>query len=105
MDIFRRRRFKRLVRDLYWSLLVREPDAEGAQAYENLLLRLGPELALPKMLKAIMSSSEYKQRTAKIAASHVNAELASRGRQLVQGRPVSHVVSLGSFCLPAMILQ
>lgn len=105
MDIFRRRRIKRLVRDLYWSLLGREPDPEGAQTYEGLLLRLGAERAVPKMLKSFMRSSEYKGRAAKMAASYVNADLASRGWQLINGQPVKHIVSLGSFCLPSLILQ
>jgi hypothetical protein len=105
MDTFRRRRIKRLVRDLYRSLLGREPDPEGAQTYESLLLRRAPEVALRKMLKAFVRSSEYRQRTARMASAHVNAQLASQGRGLVHGRPVSHLVSLGTFCLPTLIQQ
>ena len=105
MKILRRRRIRHLVRELYKCFLGREPDPEGARNYEDLLLRVGPEAGLPKILKSFQRSKEYEQRTGKIAASHINASLASQSRQLINGRPVNHLVSLGSFCLPSMICQ
>ena len=105
MQILRRRRAKRVVRELYKSLLGREPDPEGANRYETLLLHLGIETALPKVLKALLRSEEYTQRTAKIAVSHVNARLAAESYQLVNGRPANHLVALGNFCLPSIICQ
>jgi Putative papain-like cysteine peptidase (DUF1796) len=105
MEIVRRRKIKHLVRDLYRGLLGREPDAEGARTYESLMFKLGPDRAVPKMLRAFLRSEEYRKREAAMAVSHVNAALASQGDQLIDGHPVNHVVSLGSFCLPGMICQ
>lgn len=105
MKILRRRRIRHLVRELYTCFLGREPDPEGARHYEEFLLRKGPEAGIPKILKSFQRSKEYRQRAGKIAASHVNATLASQSRQLINGRPVSHLVSLGNFCLPSMICQ
>jgi len=105
MEIGRRRKIKHLVRDLYRGLLGREPDAEGARSYESLMLRVGPERAVPKMLSAFLESKEYREREAAMAISHVNAALALQGEQLINGRAVDHLVSLGAFCLPSIICQ
>jgi len=40
-----------------------------------------------------------------LAVSHINTTLSSQGDQLVNGRPVGHLVSLGSFCLPSLIFR
>ncbi len=105
MQIFGRARAKHIVRDLYWAILGREPDSEGARTYENLIRRIGPERAIRAMLKAFRKSAEYSERAAALAASHVNTTLALQGHELIHGRPVGHLVSLGSFCLPGMILR
>ena len=105
MQIVRRRRIRHLVRELYKTLLGREPDPEGAQHYESLLLRQDPETAVPKLLKAIRQSKEYQEQSGKIATYHVNSSLAAQGQQLINGRPVNHLVSLGNFCLPGTICR
>jgi hypothetical protein len=52
-----------------------------------------------------MHSEEYRGRADTLAVSHVNSLLASQGTQLVNGRPVAHLASLGSFCLPSLLFQ
>jgi hypothetical protein len=103
MQIFARSRARHLVRDLYRAILGREPDSEGARAYEVLIRRIGAERAIPRMLKAFLKSKEYRNRADALAISHVNAALATQGDQLINGQPVAHLASLGSFCLPSLI--
>jgi hypothetical protein len=105
MQIFGRIRARRLVRDLYRAILGREPDSEGARAYESLIRKVGTDRAIPKMLKAFRRSAEYRGRADALAVSHINSTLALQGDQLIDGRPVSHLVSLGSFCLPSLICR
>jgi hypothetical protein len=57
------------------------------------------------MLEAFLSSAEYQARADALTASHVNTMLAAQGAELVNGRPVAHIVSLGSFCLPSLLFQ
>jgi hypothetical protein len=85
--------------------LGREPDADGARAYETLIRKLGAEQALPKMLKAFVRSAEYHERANALAMSYINRSLASQGERLINGSPVNHLISLGSFCLPALIFR
>lgn len=105
MEILRRRRVRNLVRELYRAILGRQPDRDGARAYESLVLELGAETAVPRILKAFLDSSEYRERDAQVATSYVNATLASKGEQLVNGQPIHHLASLGNFCLPSITLQ
>jgi hypothetical protein len=105
MEIFGRSRIRHLVRDLYRAILGREPDPYGARAYESLIRKLGPERAIPKMLKAFRRSEEYRGRADALAISYINTTLASQGDQLINGLPVGHLVSLGSFCLPSLIFR
>jgi hypothetical protein len=105
MEIFSRSRIRHLVRDLYRAILGREPDSDGARAYEALIRKIGPERAIPRMLKAFLGSAEYRERADALAVSHINTTLALRGDQLINGRPVGHLVSLGSFCLPSLIFR
>lgn len=106
MGIIARVRTRRLVRELYRSILGREPDPDGARVYESLVRKLGPERAIPKMLEAFRQSEEYHRRADAWTVSHINSTLASRGgQQLIDGQPVAHLVSLGSYCLPAQIFK
>jgi Putative papain-like cysteine peptidase (DUF1796) len=105
MEIFARSRIRRLVGDLYRAILGREPDPDGARAYESLIRKLGPERAVPKMLKAFLRSAEYRERADALAVSYIKTTLASQGDQLVNGSPVGHLVSLGSFCLPSLLFR
>lgn len=105
MQVFARSRTRRLIRDLYRAILGREPDSEGAHAYESLISKIGTERAVPKILRAFLGSAEYRQRADALAVSYINTVLASQGDQLINGRPVSHLVSLGSFCLPGLIFR
>lgn len=105
MEIIRRIRVRRLIRDLYRAVLGREPDPDGMQTYESLIRRIGAERAVPKILKAFRSSAEYDARTASLAVSYIDSEMAARGSELVDGRPVAHLASLGSFCLPGNIMR
>ena len=105
MEIIRRIRIRRLVRDLYRTVLGRDPDPDGAQTYEQLIRRIGAERAVPKMLQAFRSSAEYGSRTRAVAVSHLNSAMADRGTALIDGRPVTHLASLGSFCLTGNILK
>lgn len=93
------------MRDLYRMILGREPDPEGARVYESLIREIGPDRALPRVLEAFRTSAEYGGRANALAVSHVNATLAAQGGQLINGKPVSHLVSLGSFCLPGLIFR
>lgn len=105
MEIIRRIRARRLVRDLYRAILGREPDPDGMQTYESLIRRIGAERAVRKMLKAFRASAEYQGRTGALAVSHIDSEMAARGTELVDGGPVAHLASLGSFCLPGNIMR
>lgn len=105
MEIIRRIRIRRLIRDLYRSVLGREPDPDGMQTYESLIRRIGAERAVPKMLKAFRSSAEYDARTGALAISYLGSALAARGTELVDGVPVAHLASLGCFCLPSNIMR
>ena len=105
MEILRRIRIRRLIRELYRSVLGRDPDPDGSQAYESLIRRIGPERAVPRMLQAFQSSAEYNARAGALAVHYINSVMATRGTQLVDGRPVAHLASLGSFCLPGNILR
>jgi hypothetical protein len=90
---------------LYWAVLGREPDPDGAQFYEGLVRKIGAERAVPRILKAFQSSAEYRQRADALAVSYINSSLASQGDRLVNGRPVEHLAPLGCFCLPALLFQ
>ena len=105
MDIIRRLRTRRLIRDLYRSVLGRDPDPDGAQTYESLIRRIGAERAIPRILQAFHSSAEYDTRVGALAVTYVNSVMAARGTQLLGGKPVAHLASLGSFCLPGNILR
>ena len=105
MQIFGRNRARRVVRDLYRAILGREPDLEGARAYEELIREIGPERAIPRMLEAFHRSAEYRARADSLAVSYINGRLASQGNELINGRPVAHLASLGSYCLPALIFR
>ena len=105
MEIVVRSRIRHLVRDLYQTILGRDPDSDGARTYEGLIRKIGPERAIPKMLKAFRRSAEYRERADALAVSHINATLALQGERLINGRPISHLVSLGSFCLPSLIFR
>jgi hypothetical protein len=105
MQIVGRIRTKHLVRDLYRAILGREPDEDGARTYERLIRKIGAERAIPEILRAFLGSVEYRVRADALVVSHVNSTLASQGDRLINGRPVDHVVSLGTFCLPSIICQ
>jgi hypothetical protein len=106
MEITGRSRIKGLVRDLYRAFLGREPDTDGARTYEALIRKLGADRAIPKMIKAFLSSREYRERADAATASHVNATLVSQGGdQFVSGMPVGHLVPLGTFCLPSIVFR
>ncbi len=105
MEIIRRIRIRRLVRNLYQAVLGREPDPDGMQTYESLIRRIGPERAVPKILEAFRSSAEYDARAGALAISYVNSSMTDRGSELIDGRPVAHLASLGSFCLPGNIMR
>ena len=105
MEIIRRIRIRRLVRDLYRAVLGRDPDPDGTQTYERLIRQIGAERAVPKMLTAFRSSAEYHSRAGALAVSYVNCSMAERGTELIDGRPVAHLASLGNFCLTGNILR
>jgi hypothetical protein len=105
MEIIRRIRIRRLVRDLYRAVLGRDPDPDGAQTYEQLIRRIGAERAVPRILKAFSASPEYEARTGPLAVAYVNSTMATHGTELVGGRPIAHLASLGSFCLPGNVLR
>ena len=105
MELMRRRRIKNLVRVLYRELLGREPDPEGARTYEDLMLKMGPERGVPKMLEAFLRSEEYCKHAGRAAVPHINAALASQSEHLINGYPVRHLVPLGNFCLPSIVCQ
>lgn len=105
MQIFAQSRARRLVRDLYRAILGREPDPDGGRTYENLIREVGADRALPRILRAFLKSDEYRVRADTLAVSHVNEMLASQGHGLINGRPVNHLVPLGSFCLPGLIFR
>ncbi len=105
MEIIRRIRIRRLIRDLYRAVLGRDPDPGGSQTYESLIRRIGAERAVPRMLQAFQSSVEYDSRTSALAVRYVNSVMAARGTKLIGGKPIAHLASLGSFCLPGNILR
>jgi hypothetical protein len=105
MEIIRRIRTRRLVRNLYRAVLGRDPDPDGMQTYESLVRKVGADRAVPKMLKAFRSSAEYQARAGALAISYIDSSMAARGTELIDGRPVAHLVSLGSFCLPGNIMR
>ena len=105
MGILERRRAKALVRDLYRAVLGREPDPDGASTYESLILDIGADRAVPKILRAFRRSAEFQKRADALAVSYINSSLASEGDRLINGRPIEHLVSVGSFCLPALIFR
>jgi hypothetical protein len=105
MEIIGRFRIRRLIRDLYRAVLGRDPDPDGMQTYESLIRKLGADRAVPKMLKAFRSTEEYDARAGALAVSYINSSMAARGTELVDGRPVAHLASLGSFCLPGNIMR
>lgn len=105
MEIIRRIRIRRLIRDLYRAVLGRDPDPDGSQTYESLIRRIGAERAVPRILQAFHSSAEYDSRTAALAVRYVNSVMAARGTKLIGGKPIAHLASLGSFCLPGNILR
>jgi Putative papain-like cysteine peptidase (DUF1796) len=105
VEIIRRIRVRRLIRDLYRAVLGREPDPDGRKTYEGLIRRIGAERAVPRMLKAFRTSAEYDARSGALAVSYVNSEMAARGTELIDGGPVAHLTSLGSYCLPGNIMR
>ena len=105
MGILERRRAKALVRDLYRAVLGREPDPDGASTYESLILDIGADRAVPKILRAFRRSAEFQKRADALAISYISNSLTSQGDRVINGRPVEHLVSLGSFCLPALLFR
>lgn len=75
------------------------------QTYESLIWRIGAERAVRKMLRGFRRSAEYRARSGALAVSYIDSEMAARGTELVDGGPVAHLASLGSFCLPGNIMQ
>lgn len=105
MEIIRRIRIRRLIRDLYRTILGRDPDPDGMQTYQGLIQTIGAERAVPRILKAFCASPEYEARTGPLAVAYINSTMAARGTELVRGRSIAHLASLGSFCLPGNVLR
>lgn len=105
MELIGRGRRKAVVRDFYQRILSRNPDPIGAKIYESLIDRIGLVRAIPEMIGAFLESDEYRRRLSADVAAQINSAIFSNGEQLINGLPVSHIVSLGPFCLPSIILQ
>lgn len=105
MELIARTNNKAIIRDFYQQILSRDPDPRGAENYERLIERLGLIEAIPALLAAFLGSQEYRDRMNTAAVSQINLALAASGKRLINGLPVHHVVSLGPYCLPSIILQ
>lgn len=94
---------KQIVASFYREILGREPEAGGAQTYEALIRRVGPGPAVAGMLRAFLSSEEYLQR--RPASPAATNPFGQYGDRLINGQPVSHIISFGTHCLSSIILK
>lgn len=94
---------EKLATHFYQQILGREPDAPGLAHHASLIDRIGLEEAVPVMLKAFLTSDEYRNRRVQTAASiH---EVLSRTPAPAGRKKVQHIVSLGTHCLTSSILK
>jgi hypothetical protein len=93
-----------IVTTFYKHILGREPDAGGLATYTALIQKVGIAEGAETMLKAFLGSPEYAIKLPKKNNSLVDG-LDIAQRKLINGKKVSHVVSLGTHCLASSILK
>jgi hypothetical protein len=92
-----------IVTGLYRQILKRDPDLGGLSAYVGLIQRVGINAAIEVIVKDFLASKEYAAKTAK--EPNLAATLNAPGRELINGKKVSHILSLGTHCLTSAILK
>jgi hypothetical protein len=106
VDIIDARAIREIVRGIYRAILRRDPDAGGAQRYERLIESKGITRALPDIISAFIKSSEYSRLQSDVLLRNYALESFSQHSvQLIDGRPVDHIASLGTHCLAGNILK
>ena len=90
------------IKQCYLSLLEREPDVIGLQNYLNLFEQKSFKSAVIYMMKDITLSEEYKNIINPGKKSDIHFYF---GNRLINGKPVSHIISLGTHCLTATIIK
>jgi hypothetical protein len=96
---------REIVRAFYRQIFRREPDPEGAKTYEDCIKQVGIVEGVRKILSDAFNSREYRQLLHTLPTSQVNSTYASYSDRLLNGRAVSHIASIGPYCLPSIVLK
>lgn len=90
----------KIIDGIYQEFLGRGADADGIRYHLGFFTELGLYKGTQKSIEILMNSDEFQENKA-----HKNKIKIESGCKLINGQPVSHLVSLGSHCLPAIILR
>ncbi len=95
---------RRLVDLLYREILGRRADESGIAAYNHLLCKADRDAGIAASVRSLLSSNEYRNRPDHVA-QFAHRALSPRGTRQINGKPVSHVVSLGTHCLAGFFVK
>ncbi|MXP53440.1 hypothetical protein FD737_10150 [Pantoea sp. Seng] len=90
----------KIIDGIYKEFLGRGADADGIRYHLGFFSELGLYRGTQKSIQILMNSDEFQENKA-----HKNKIKIDNGHKLINGNPVSHLVSLGSHCLPAIVLR
>ena len=95
---------RRLVDLLYREILGRRADESGIAAYNHLLCENDRDAGIAASVRSLLSSTEYRNRPHHVA-QFAHRALSPRGARQINGKLVSHVVSLGTHCLAGFFIK
>ncbi|MBJ9695769.1 DUF1796 family putative cysteine peptidase [Burkholderia cenocepacia] len=102
-------RDRKLIEALYIQILGRAGDEGGIGLYMKTLVDHPRDDAILNAVRTMMGSEEYQKRVARerIAdvADVVRHAINPHGSELINGLPVSHIVSLGTHCITSFLLK
>lgn len=85
---------------LYKEFLGRGVDPDGLRYHMQHFRKLGFSKGTQRSVNILMNSDEFQ-----INKMHRGKIMINHGNKKINGKPVSHIISLGSHCLPALTLR
>jgi len=102
---FNRIEAESIVTKFYRCILERSPDKNGLVHHVSNISNLNYTDSVGNLLNAFLGSDEYKQKFYNQEIDLNKLFNYKNNKKLINGMPVAHVTSLGSFCLTSSILK
>lgn len=93
-----------LLDKLYREILDRPADNGGIETYTRVLQEFNVDAAVPKIVRSLLKSPEYLSKSSQNAHLLLD-KISGKGSRTINGRKVSHIISLGTHCLTGFYLK